>query len=371
MDILVIGNGFDVAHGLPTKYDQFLDFVRYFRTTYRIDEDIKDIEASIRNYVSNLSDDAQSEYYNLIFDNVWFEHFIKTKEERKNTKQNWIDFEAEISDVTQELDRIRNEFNSKNTHNIKNFSYEVTTSYKNISSCYKNKDALNPNYMTQTRLNNIKEKFIKDLNRLTRCLELYLSDYLDIDSCKDNTLFSKTIQPDYVITFNYTDTYERLYMSNNFYSNELYYIIHEKKIHYIHGKAKKDNTIDDCDLVLGIEEYLEGDDRQKDNEYIEFKKFYQRIYKGTGSTYTNWLKKCNDTGETLNVIIYGHSIATTDGDIIKNLIEAAKTTTIYYYDKSALHDIILNLVQIIGEEKLIEMTSDDSKSGRIIFKPVP
>ena len=145
----------------------------------------------------------------------------------------------------------------------------------------------------------------------------------------------------------------------------------EEKIHYIHGKAKKDNTIDDCDLVLGIEEYLEGNDRQKDNEYIEFKKFYQRIYKGTGSTYTNWLKISKEQGITLNLIIYGHSIATTDGDIIKNLIEAAATTTIYYYDKDALHDIILNLVQIIGEEKLIEMTSDDSKSGRIIFKPVP
>ena len=28
MNILVIGNGFDLAHGLPTKYTHFLDWVR-------------------------------------------------------------------------------------------------------------------------------------------------------------------------------------------------------------------------------------------------------------------------------------------------------------------------------------------------------
>ena len=27
MNILVIGNGFDLAHGLPTKYTDFLDFM--------------------------------------------------------------------------------------------------------------------------------------------------------------------------------------------------------------------------------------------------------------------------------------------------------------------------------------------------------
>lgn len=28
MNILVIGNGFDLEHGLPTKYKDFLDFVQ-------------------------------------------------------------------------------------------------------------------------------------------------------------------------------------------------------------------------------------------------------------------------------------------------------------------------------------------------------
>ena len=31
MNILVIGNGFDLAHGLPTRYDDFLTFVEEFK----------------------------------------------------------------------------------------------------------------------------------------------------------------------------------------------------------------------------------------------------------------------------------------------------------------------------------------------------
>ena len=30
MNILIIGNGFDLAHGLPTKYEHFLKFMYSF-----------------------------------------------------------------------------------------------------------------------------------------------------------------------------------------------------------------------------------------------------------------------------------------------------------------------------------------------------
>ena len=31
MNIIVIGNGFDIAHNLPTKYTDFLEFVKVIR----------------------------------------------------------------------------------------------------------------------------------------------------------------------------------------------------------------------------------------------------------------------------------------------------------------------------------------------------
>lgn len=35
MNILVIGNGFDLAHGLPTKYTDFLKFVESYKSSDR------------------------------------------------------------------------------------------------------------------------------------------------------------------------------------------------------------------------------------------------------------------------------------------------------------------------------------------------
>ncbi len=39
MNILIIGNGFDLTHGLPTKYGDFLDFCERARRIYTYRED--------------------------------------------------------------------------------------------------------------------------------------------------------------------------------------------------------------------------------------------------------------------------------------------------------------------------------------------
>ena len=260
------------------------------------------------------------------------------------------------------------------------------------------------------KIKELKEKLIDDLDRLTRCLELYLSDFIKYSDCTEKEFFKK-MMPIHVLNFNYTDTFNRVYkkikkdevnsasnyihgrarnkteqelndeaekifkekikkeikeqyekISNKELEEKLKEKLAEDKTIKYHDKFVKEYKTKTCDLVLGIEEYLEGDDKNKDNEYIEFKKFYQRIFKGTGDNYKNWLSM----GRNINTYIYGHSVATTDGDIIEDLIKASKSTTIYYHSKSALHDIILNLVQIIGEEELITRTSADNQS--IIFE---
>lgn len=41
MNILVIGNGFDLAHGLPTKYTDFLGFVERFENLKKFNDNVK------------------------------------------------------------------------------------------------------------------------------------------------------------------------------------------------------------------------------------------------------------------------------------------------------------------------------------------
>lgn len=83
MNILVIGNGFDLAHGLPTTYQDFLKFTD-----------------SYMSYSEYISGELLSEIKNLISGNRWINHF------QKFYKYNgWIGFEREISDIIKLLDK--------------------------------------------------------------------------------------------------------------------------------------------------------------------------------------------------------------------------------------------------------------------------
>lgn len=56
MDILILGNGFDLAHELKTKYSDFLEYCK-------------------NEYQKYLSID-KSEYARLCRNNIWIKHFI-------------------------------------------------------------------------------------------------------------------------------------------------------------------------------------------------------------------------------------------------------------------------------------------------------
>ena len=110
MNILIIGNGFDLAHGLPTTYKDFLDFVNEFKcyiahygngntnNYYSIESRGKFLSCFSRLY--NQKKLVYEELASHIEHNVWIEHFNAVYEERrKEGKIGWIDFESEISNA--------------------------------------------------------------------------------------------------------------------------------------------------------------------------------------------------------------------------------------------------------------------------------
>ena len=108
---------------------------------------------------------------------------------------------------------------------------------------------------------------------------------------------------------------------------------------------------------------MNGSEKDTDNEYIEFKKFFQRIYKKTGSQYKVWIgrQKGNPVAkkDKNNVYFYGHSLDVTDKDIISDLIRMENSVaTIFYHNRKSLGDQISNLVKILGEDELIERAGD-------------
>ncbi|MBS4967405.1 MAG: bacteriophage abortive infection AbiH family protein [Lachnospiraceae bacterium] len=365
MNILIIGNGFDLAHDLPTKYENFLDFTNVYLGKTCFDSEYID---SFREYFERIKQTAPSVYEeigSLIKDNVWLEHFNAVYEERrKDGKIGWIDFESEISNIVQEFDAIRLEMlvNIKNDQEV---TYLKPYRLDKLESFFI--DGEEPEILEG--IVEIKKQMLKDLNRLTRCLEIYLSDYINNLPVSTKLPDIAGLKVDKVLSFNYTNTYERLY------GKDYPHIEYD----YIHGKADINHDINGCQLVLGIDEYLPEGEKDKNIEFIQFKKFYQRIYKKTGCKYLDWINgyiaRLNDTRrnkfntviEDFNIYVFGHSLDITDEDVLSKLIltKYAKTT-IFHLNQKALGKQITNLVKVIGQDNLISMVH--GKHARIVLQ---
>lgn len=126
---------------------------------------------------------------------------------------------------------------------------------------------------------------------------------------------------------------------------------------HIHGKADINNDTKSNNMVLGIDDYLKGEEKFTNTNFIEFKKYYQRLIKGTNCDYKKWIDEINQTKSFTkhNVYIFGHSLASTDRDVLLDFIENEKTIiTIYYNNSNQYSDQICNLVHLIGPDKLNE-----------------
>lgn len=358
MNILIIGNGFDLAHKLPTKYTDFLDFLENVRIlkeempqnleqlSDKIDENLRqylfnsnssrlDINSKHQNYITEM--------YELSKDNLWITWFNQERKLNKTLGKYWIDFEAEISKVIQkiestllELSPIEECIDNYNELRFELNKYPIFNLFINKIYDIDKSDEIN--------MERITEKLHNDLNKLIRCFEIYLEDFVKNIDISQLSLDIYNLNVDKILTFNYTNTYQKLYYT-------------DVDCDHIHGKADINNNIESDNMVLGIDDYLNEDEKFTNTNFIEFKKYYQRLIKGTNCDYKKWIDEINQTKSFTkhNVYIFGHSLASTDRDILLDFIENEKTIiTIYYNNSNQYSDQICNLVHLIGPDKLNE-----------------
>lgn len=415
MNILLIGNGFDLAHGLPTQYINFLDFCIKVKVIFTIidgrgsnlyyDEYLRDwdINSKIKEslmeaYKSRKKDiiffddgthrdnfttqnDALNQLYSLINENVWIEYF---KECPFYIGENWIDFEMEISRVIKTIDAVRNyTFQHEDIMEIPRDMQVIL-----MEIIKKAKGNLKDICGSIEQIDRFTGRLYKDLKSLIRALEIYLTEF--VEKINNDIVIPEIneLKIDHVLSFNYTNTYEKKYGVG-------------KSIEYnfIHGEAKISNTIDSNNMVLGIDEYLPQERKDKETYFIGFKKYYQRILKATGCDYLDWIDTikeayedaCNKAAHcsgkmgnnsrkarptdfhcSSNLYIFGHSLDVTDGDILRAFIcNDNVNTKIFYYresedDKKALEKLISNLVKVIGQDELIKRTGGEFKTIEFI-----
>ncbi len=150
-----------------------------------------------------------------------------------------------------------------------------------------------------------------------------------------------------MLSFNYSNTYERVYGKEK-----------STDYDYIHGKAELDHKKENCNLVLGIDEYLEGEQKNTNLRFLPFKKFYQRMFKSTDSQYLKWINEIKKSEKDSMLYVFGHSLDITDRDVLQALICCPHMQTIIYYHRKSEHDkqakdkLIRNLIRILGQEEL-------------------
>ena len=156
MNILVLGNGFDLAHGLPTSYINFLEFcekvipiyngidklyISYksnFLSDWKINNEIKDyLDEAFKSRKRNSKMEYQTKYpgldelFSLIDNNIWFYYFIQCD---RHGKENWVDFESEISNVIKSITEAMEKYNISLYKTVYNFrdgnSYELPLNMK-------------------------------------------------------------------------------------------------------------------------------------------------------------------------------------------------------------------------------------------------
>lgn len=342
MNILVIGNGFDLAHGLPTRYTDFLDFVDEFNTYYSTykNKELEELYYSgfshlyiFLNIKSNYNE-ISKKINDLITDNHWLTLFNE-----ENNKNNWVDFENEISKVIQTLDGINNRFNNKIYLPKEKDITEISTDELNYLEKFfpnlkyeSNPDDVSTTCISKEQILKIRDTLLLDLNRLTKCLEIYLilvsKTFLEGNDRVKKLPLIESLDIDHVISFNYTDTFKLLYAPNN----------DNIKYDFIHGKLSDLNDDSDSKLVLGIDEFISDDRKNTDLTFVDFKKYYQRVFKDSTCNYKTWLKyykpskdrkiNPNDAANGLfypipnglNIYIFGHSIDVTDKDVLEKLL---------------------------------------------------
>lgn len=393
MNILVIGNGFDIAHGLKTGYDNFVNVINTIATFtkaemsnynykypyYEDDKKIKEIilKVEIEGFVFSESKEDFELFKELVkinHSNSILNHLMKSK----NDDKGWVGVEDEIGRIVEAWVEVLNKIDLLSQSETKKQSLEQLLSisskfimesffeFYNKSGNY-NIGQLKVDYFSVNRGTSKQKLFTalrNQLDGLIRSFEIYLILYVKGQVVKP-VIDMEKISPDLVVNFNYTDTYRE-------------YQIPEDQVKYIHGKIESIPN----NIVMGMNVYEEEYDRR----FIYFMKFFQRIQHKNDILKAKDLFELADVGDMYGrinqkpqclqkVYFIGHSMSNADGDVIRLLKSPVMETEdfsiesefiIYYYDQRDYEHKVINLFEVFGKDETIQMIHDEE----IVFLPL-
>ncbi|MDU1904834.1 MAG: AbiH family protein [Dysgonomonas sp.] len=322
-NLVIVGNGFDLAHGMRTGYKDFIKHLvdcycekGHYSDLFNFDKEIKDYndlinKISIGKFEGLLVNDY--EYWNSYdprfkaylteIDTLTFKNPLVSELLEDLSLQNWCDIEEKY--------------------------FELLISTK-INSPFSNRpEFLNKHFK---QLKECLEEYLISQENIAKPLDGYKNFFNQIN--KNGTL---------ILNFNYTHTLENLY--NDETSNT--------KIIHIHGETNNLNN----PIIFG---YAALDNESRDllarnnNEYLRYIK--KHLYKRTDNEYK--LSEFLNGNKSIYISILGHSCGLSDNLILNQILNhdniecRERSIRVFYYNEyEKYRDILVNIDRIMNEDK--------------------
>ena len=396
MDVFMIGNGLDLHYCLPTTYTSFLRTVENLNNRIAAGEIITSVAQVLKNeelhnsdwalkscfnrykfeYDAALDPDELQRAFGAASANVWFSYLLHSFGEGKS----WIDFEREINQVIQIIaSSFENTYEEENEHGPSLDDIYVCVSEEDrrtnhilshfplfyegslLEGLYNSLPAklylVQRKYLAENPFGSgayslnktaIASDIYKSLRELADMLSAYLLMFVDrpvenlVKSGKieiDPMLLNWNWKETEIVSFNYTHTLRSLYGVNS------------KSLHYIHGELEAASK---AGIILGINSNSDDEIEHADTTFVQFKKYYQRVFYQTDLSYIHFLEsretRFGDI-DYFNLYVIGHSLDETDREVICDCFKRAASICIFYHSESEVSDKIRNLVSIFGKHE--------------------
>lgn len=290
-NLFIIGNGFDIAHGLPTEYEHFKNYVRDLAKKDRLDEllaelSMLDVPTDYKNSRGDICfniDKLANYYYRLI--NTLEDNARRVEKQANAWKdnmvskyQNWSGFEEYLGWICDLVDWEEPEFISdkegvpdvfKISANNEGDAHLVAEFWQDATS-----------YLFSNWINGV----------------VNTDEYQELTPCKE--VVSKLKDKSYFLTFNYTPVLEEIYD------------ISPEQICHIHGKVRSEIIVghgnqsdEDCENPLNRRTYqniiLEGVRKKTKERYEKHKEFFDKLNQvkrvviiGFNLASPDWVDRC-------------------------------------------------------------------------------
>lgn len=397
--IILIGNGFDLAHEMKTGYKQFIDnyWEKCIKEVLDLDINIEyeneEIIVGQRSYLQIIADNYKDfsktlkrQNIKLIFKNKFFQIITE-----KSNIQNWVDIENEYysllkstmnsrrsSSYGTDVKTLNIDFNSVKK-NLVNYLIEIENKFnENIDSNFiRTKSIIGNKIYHPFKLKDFSESSLKqkaelEYNLIKKDLEGIANNQVTMAELSENkrsliqridirnplTEIKKLLQldaaysyfdliPEQVIFLNFNYTF-----TENIYNNPREFDQYNKvkfpsvKSIHIHGTTDK---IDNNPVIFGFGDELDDDyksiEKLNDNNYLENIKSINYL---ETDNYKRLLENVNSGN--FQIFIFGHSCGISDRTLLNTIFEHENCSSIklFYHQKAEDIDNYSDIVRNIS-----------------------